>query len=591
MSPDSDQELGRARPASPPTPSGEPPVRGAGPAVGPPPFPRGGEARTGGHARDRVGRARRWLRTTPARVWLLTVVCLVSLAGLFGSATLTLNQARGGLDVVGHAAGPQALATTNLYLALADMDARTADVLLMGTGHDLGSGRAEALERYEASRGRANEALLQAASLIEDNAEEGGTGADGSGEEGAEEATAGEVATGEDGAGEGDAGEGRAEERSVQELNLQAVLDGMGAYERLATEARLLNDEAQAPPGNVDEAALESYREATHLMHTELLPKAFNVGLDSSAIVRANHEEGQSAVALGLVWVGAAGAVTLVAMVVLQLYLRVRFRRRVNAPVLAATAGTALLTAGVVLALVASGGHQRDAKDGLDAAMALSRAGAISTVMQADQSRFLAEPEQAGADNYQQVYLERAQQVLFRPADNLDDYYEAIGEVVAEYPDLPGPDGADRGGADGRDGEEDEDPGTLGYLGRSAQEALASSGREEPLPSQEQALADVLASYDALQAEDRELRAAADRGDTDSAVAIRMGIAHAEDGAFRAYEDALGELTGQHTAEFDGGIGRGDSVLAPWSWLLPAGTVVLLALVVAGVRPRLAEYR
>lgn len=297
-------------------------------------------------------------------MWLLTSACVVAVVGLFGSAAFALDQARDGLNVLGRDAGPQAMATTQLYLSLADMDAHMADVLLMGTDHDLGSGREDALEQYDTSRAKANEALLQAASLTE-----------------------------------GD---------TVEERNVQSVLDGMGAYERLATQARLLNDEAKAPPGRVDAGALEEYRRATRLMHTELLPKAFNLGLDSSAIVRADHEERQSAVGFGLVGVGVTGLVTVAALLALQMYLRVRFRRRLNAPLLGATAGTVLLTAGVVLALVGSGGHQRDAKEeGLDAAMALSRAGAIATDMQADESRYLIDPDMA--DNYQQVYLERAQ--------------------------------------------------------------------------------------------------------------------------------------------------------------------------------------
>ncbi|WP_150237984.1 hypothetical protein [Nocardiopsis quinghaiensis] len=476
---------------------------------------------------ERGTRARRWRGTTPARVRLLTLTCVVAVAGLFGSAAFTLNQARDGLSVLGDDAGPQAMATTKLYLALADMDARVADVLLMGTDHELGSGREDALERYGNSRARANEALLQAASLTE-----------------------------------GD---------TVEKKNIRAVLDGVGAYEQLAAEARLLNDEAQAPPGRVDEAALEPYRRATRMMHTELLPKAFNLGLDSSAIVRANHEERQEAVGLGLLWVGAVGAVAVAALLGLQLYLRARFRRRVSVPLAAATAGTVLLTAGVTLALFASGDHQRDAKEeGLDAAMALSRAGAIVTDMQADESRYLVDREMA--DNYQQVYLERAQQVLFRPASNLEAYYEAIDEVAAAYPDLPGTDGSDP-----------DDPGTLGYLGQNAQDAL--------LPGQEDALAGVLESYNALQNEDRALRSAAGSGDLAGALDIRMGIAHTEDGAFQAYETALEELTGLHVGAFTEGIERGDAVLAPWTWLLPVGALLLLVLVVLGVRPRLAEYR
>lgn len=494
-----------------------------------------GRAETGSRARGRLGDARRWLGTTPARVWLLTSVCVVAVAGLFGSASLTLNQAREGLHVLGHEAGRQAMATTDLYFALADMDARMADVLLMGSEHDLGSGRQDALQRYEDSREQANEALLQAALLIEDDAED-------------------EV---EDGT-----------EDEVEERNIRAVLDGMGSYERLAAEAQLANDEAQAPPGRVDEAALETYRRATRLMHTELMPKAFNLGLDSSAIVRENHEEGRSSVGTGRAWVMTAGGAAVVVLVLLQFYLRARFRRRFNVPLLAATVGAAVLTGGVALALDDSGEYQGEAKEGgLDAAMALSRAGAIATDMQADQSRYLLDPQRA--DNYQQVYLERAQQVLYRPADNLADYYEAVDEATLAYSELSG--------------SEEPDLNTLGYLGKRAYDAL--------LPGQEDALAEVLGAYGALQHQDRELRSAAEEGDLDRAVEVRMGVAHSEDGVFRSYEQALAELTQLHEDAFDEGIERGEARLDPWTWLLPSGTVVLLVLVVLGVRPRLSEYR
>ncbi|MFW6641472.1 hypothetical protein ACOALZ_15680 [Nocardiopsis algeriensis] len=491
----------------------EPPVR---------PAPRGRSA-----ARAGWDVLRTWTATTPARVWLLTVLCVATVLGLFASASFTLGQTREGLDVLGRDAGPQAMATTELYLALADMDAKTSDVLLMGTDHDLGSGRDDALEQYEASRRQANEALLHAASLTE-----------------------------------GD---------TVEERNVQEVLEGMGAYEQLATEARLRNDEAEAPPGEVDGQALETYRRATLMMHTELLPKAFNLGLDSSAIVRADHEERQASVAVGLLGVGGAGAAAMLALVALQGFLRVRFHRRFNLPLLGATLLTGALTLGAVLALDTSGGYQREAKEeGLDAAMSLARAQAIATDMQADQSRYLLDPEMA--DNYQQVYLERAQQVLFRPVNNLEDYYDAVEEVAVSYPELPG-----RGGAG------EDDPGTLGYLGQKAQDAV--------LPGHEDELAEVLEAYSALQGQDEELRAAAGAGDTEEAIGVRMGITHSEDGAFRDYEQALGDLTDLHEEAFEQGIGRGDAVLALWLWLLPAGAAALLLLILFGVRPRLTEYR
>src|SRR5699024_10163605 len=158
---------------------------------------------------------------------------------------------------------------------------------------------------------------------------------------------------------------------------------------------------------------------------------------------------------LGLLRVGGTGVLTIGVLVGLQIYLRRRFRRRLNAPLLAATAVTAALTAGVVLTLDSVGGDQSRAKEeGLDAAMALSRAEAVATDMQADQSRYLLDPELA--DNHQQVYLERAQAVLFRPAGNLEEYHGQVEEVAEAYPHLPG-----EGEQPGEDGE-DTDPGTLG---------------------------------------------------------------------------------------------------------------------------------
>src|SRR5690625_3468508 len=182
--------------------------------------------------RWRVGstfaRVRARLGTTPARVWLLTMTAVVTIAGLFVSASITLGHAREGLNVLGHDAGPQAMATTELYLALADMDARMADVLLMGDDHDLGPGRENEMEAYDASREQAHDALLQAASLTK-----------------------------------GD---------TIEETNVQAVLNGLGEYEQRAGRALLFNDEAGAAPGRVDDDALAEYRRATQLMHTELLP-------------------------------------------------------------------------------------------------------------------------------------------------------------------------------------------------------------------------------------------------------------------------------------------------------------------------------
>ncbi|MFE9246397.1 hypothetical protein [Nocardiopsis sp. NPDC006938] len=524
------------------TPNPDPGTRPPGPggsvaeAADTAPARPGHDGPGGGRLRSWWPRVRASARTTPVRVWALSLVCVLAVASLFGSAASTLNQARDGLAVLGEGAGQQALNTTDLYLNLAAMDASVADILVMGTDHDLGSGREAALERYESSREEANEVLLDVASLT------------------SEDPTA--------------------------QANVQALLNGMGTYEQAVGRALLTNDEAQAPPGETDAGALDAYRSATLLMHTELLPKAFNLGLESSAIVRESHEDGRKAVTAGRLWVGAAGVATVGSLLALQLYLRVRFRRRFNVPLLAATAGAVVLTAGVVLSLSSGESHEVAAKnEGMDPAMALFRAEAIATDMQADQSRYLIDDERR--DTYQQVYLERAQQVLFRDVRTLPDYYAAVGEVPGSYPRLPGADVPDK-----------DDPGTLGYLGESAQDALLRDGDGEVVPQAEEALGQVLATYVEVQDADERMREAVAAGDTEAAIEIRMEVAaDTGGGLFRRHTDALGELARMHTERYEASIDRGQRSLSPWVWGLPVGSLALFALVVVGVRPRLAEYR
>ncbi|WP_435825170.1 hypothetical protein [Nocardiopsis alba] len=526
------------------------------------------------------------LRTTPVRVWTLSFLCVVAIVGLFAASAVTLDRARGSLSLLGEEAGPQAMATTKLYLSLAGMDAGVADLLLMGTDEALQDERERAFDQYEDSREAAGDALLEAALLAESKTPDAAAfEAEASVSATPEAGEAGDDVTraeADEDANDDDENVGAEEDgTTTQEHNIRAVLDRMGAYERLVGEALRLNEMAGAAPGEVDPEALDAYRQATRVMHEELLPKAFNLGLESSAIVRVDHEEGRTSMLLGQVWVGAGGIAALVLLVGLQVYLRARFRRLLNIPLLIASAGTILLAVGVVWTLGSGSEQQRIAKEeGLEEVMALARAGAVSMDMQADQSRYLIDVDRA--DNHQQVYLERSQQVLFRPADTLEDYYQRIGEVAEAFPEPP---------------EELEglqnDPGALGYLGQGDEERLSAE--------QETRLSRVLHAYDDLQIEDREMREAVRIGDLEKAIEIRLGVigpkersgeTDSEEGAFPIYMDALDGLIAEYRDDrFTAAIERGEARVAPWRWALPAGTVLLLTLVVAGVRPRLAEYR
>ncbi|WP_461002374.1 hypothetical protein [Streptomonospora sediminis] len=461
---------------------------------------------------------------TRERVWLLSTLCLVLTGLLFATAQTALSSAREGLEVIGGGEGPKVVATADLYFALSDMDAQMANVLLMGSQHSLGDGREAAMVRYEQRRADANRALLHAAQLAE-----------------------------------GD---------RVEELNVRAVMDGVNTYERLAAEARLLNDEQSGPAGQPSDEVVELYRRAAEVMQRDLLPKAYNLTLDSGATVRSTYEEKSAAASQGLALVAAATAALSGALLWLQLFLRNRFRRRYNLPLAAATAGVLLLGLGTVSTLEQQSALLRTAKEeGLDSMLALSRARAISTGMNADQSRWLMDPTRAHA--YEQNFLDDAKTVLFlvpeqgRPPGDLDSYTAEVADAVRDHTDYPGQ--------------------VLGLLGQEVHTG-GIEGREE-------AQQRTLQTYTAFLRADQEMRELAADGDIEAAVDAHMSGEDSVEDLFGQYERSLVRLTALHSNTFDSAVAEAEDGLLGWDTALTAGCLAFAALLVLGVRPRLAEYR
>src|SRR5690606_2601085 len=184
----------------------------------PPPAPAGRAAPPARRLLPRLPQRLR-LRTVPARIRAWTSAIVIAVLALFGVAWVAIDDAAVGLRVIGRTDGPQVVATADLYYSLSDMDTQVANILLVGE-QQLGGGREAALRRYEESRAKAGETLLQAADLADDEVER----------------------------------------RTVQEL-----LNGLSQYERLAARAMLLSDQADHPAGSPPAEAVASYREATKL--------------------------------------------------------------------------------------------------------------------------------------------------------------------------------------------------------------------------------------------------------------------------------------------------------------------------------------
>jgi hypothetical protein len=77
-------------------------------------------------------------------------------------------------------------------------------------------------------------------------------------------------------------------------------------------------------------------------------------------------------------------------------------------------------------------------------------------------------------------------------------------------------------------------------------------------------------------------------GGRHDAIVLRMGSASQD---FAAYDSALVSLTAIHQKAFTSAISEGDDALSGWNLVLPVAAIVIALLVLAGVRPRLSEFR
>ncbi|MEU8799433.1 hypothetical protein [Spirillospora sp. NPDC048819] len=469
------------------------------------------------------------LRTVAGRVRALTALALLALAVLFTATEMASGDAREGLDALGHSEGPMVVATADMYLALSDMDALVTNALLAGNQVgwlcDPGTEgsvceRSRTRYTYDIRREDAQRAALQAAQLAQ-----------------------------------GD---------PVRLQSVRSVLDGLHTYDQQVQAAMEVGRRDGPATAALPPEAVRKYRAATALMTRNLLPKAHNLTLDGAADVDEAYRDERSAVRAGWIRVVGAGSALLVALAGLQVYLARRFRRLLSVPLAVALAGTLALTVAGASLLATESDHLRAAKTaGLDPVLQLTRTRAVFKGMDTDRGRWLLDP--ADADRYDQMYLEKAQSILYIPgATNLDDY---VGKL-----ELPKP------------GEDARAAGFGGFYGRWSDRAST--------PEQAREIRRQLARYRHYQVYDKGVRAENDRA---SALRIHLapedGAPELPDSSFRVHDQEFDAWISRH--EFIGAraVARGDRALEHWDWLPPAAALAIAALIVAGVWPRLSEYR
>jgi hypothetical protein len=474
-------------------------------------------------------------QATPGRVRLLAAASITAAALLAAVIAVAFSATGGSLRMIGGTDAPEVTSATGLYFSLSDMDAQVANMLLAGSDPALASARPAYLSTYDQDRANAYSDLQQAAVTAAGN--------------------------------------------PAAEAQLHTVLNDTAQYEGLAADALLADQQAlgqQAGPAKAGTtaapagvaapaAALVYYRQATDLMRVSILPQVTSVTTVATAKLDASYSAGRSDAGTGEAVAFAAGLALVAVLAGFQVFLTRRFRRRINPALAAATLAAAALTVTAGTGLGAESSHLYVAKSqAFDSVVALSQARAVGYAANADESRYLVDPNRAG--QYQARFLAESQDVASVGTTTISGYKAALATDVSAY---------QANNANVPFG---------GYLG--------TEFRNFTFPGERAAAVAALLAYQRYQQDDTQLRTLAQTDPRASAEYDTSTAPGQSNWAFTRYDSALTGVIAINQNAFTAAISAGEGGASGWNGLVPAGCALLVAaLVIVGVRPRLAEYR
>jgi hypothetical protein len=210
------------------------------------------------------------------------------------------------------------------------MDAQVANALLVGEIQSLGFTRTQALAVYEQRRQQVDRDMQLAAVTTEDPA---------------------------------------------TQASVRQVIDDLGRYEALAAQTVLVDQQNPHLAGRPSTAALAQYRQTTDLLKTHLLPSARRLSDLNARALESTYQSEHDRVLSTRILVVLLGAIALISLIGLQIYLARRFHRLVNPALVAATIVTATSLVLAVGLLSHQSEHLRTAKkDAFDSLLVLTQA-------------------------------------------------------------------------------------------------------------------------------------------------------------------------------------------------------------------------
>ncbi|MGI5163904.1 hypothetical protein ACQEU3_06065 [Spirillospora sp. CA-253888] len=343
----------------------------------------------------------------------------------------------------------------------------------------------------------------------------------------------------------------------------RAIADGLSRYTALAGQAVALDRQAAHPAGRPPAPVLERQREATDLMHRTLLPTVQRMIKTAAARVDRAHAEGDAGADAALRTAILAGTALVMVLVALQILLARRHRRLLNPALAVACVVAAALPLVGAAQPTAERSRLRDVRTGAFVpALELAEVRAIGRDAFGDQSRAIIDP--AREAHYRQELMAKNRQVAWARVGQGEDVTSALHRALDENTGGGPPDFGGRLGA------------ALNVPARPGGQALAD---------------DVLAKLRVHLDRAAAVRALPEKDLPSRAELLVADASWGEGYAFERYDVALTDLLAFHDRHYQASVAATeDHLRGRTGGPLWAGAAVL-ALLLVGLRPRLAEYR
>ncbi|MBW8482217.1 hypothetical protein [Actinomadura parmotrematis] len=355
-------------------------------------------------------------------------------------------------------------------------------------------------------------------------------------------------------------------ERAVQR-ELDGLLDALLRYQDAAARTLLLDEQAAHAEGKAPPAVLAAYRGTVDLLNGTLMPATARLAGADALRLDDGTAAARTTAHRTVAFTVATGTGLVLALVLAQVALVRRQHRLANPPLIAATAVAVVLAVGAAASGAVAAhrlGEVRHERGHIARGLAAAREDAHAA--EAAQARYLLDPQRRAESDAQ--YTAAWKRMLDSPVAGFA-YWQLVEDA-------------------GDPGVWDADPyGAFSGEAGDVMRALRSS------PEQPRALALLRGMAGTARAE-RAARLLADRGKEREAIEAQLRAddeaARRGQGAF-PYDKALTDLLAEHHARVDGGLRSAAGLADGWTPPPLAGAVLVAALAVAGIRPRLAEYR